>query len=502
MLLASWRLNGARVTQQRTSTLRSRGLIARLVRCGMLALIVLGAGSAAAQQPDPMLLHGQNGLTVRGHFQAGLNLVGERNLFWDLARTFAPASGYDPDKVWLEGYIKPGLSFEKVLAHHQIFYGKASAVLSGTRGIDAYDTGNTGRLTLEEAYLGYRVAVPAGVSVDFSGGARELVLGTGMLIANGGSSGFERGALKFGPRKAWERAGIARLGYDGLSSTTFYLDPNETETNDSRTTLAGTDIRYDGRNGGFIGLTYGQVIQSESAYPKAASGGTGPPSVLPGARDGLNFANLYARTDAFEGSLRGLFFTGDIAYQWNKNIDLTSWGGRLQGGYRFETHTWRPSITYTFQTFSGDDPSTSALERFDPLFFDGSPATWATGSKSAMTFINSNVHAHQLALSVSPTERDTFTLRYAHIRANELRSPVQFGQATRFDLSTGTGIVAGVTDAHLADDVFLEYFRVINKNMFLTAGVSASFPGRGLELVVPDTPPVWLGGFVNVVVNY
>jgi len=119
-----------------------------------------------------------------------------------------------------------------------------------------------------------------------------------------------------------------------------------------------------------------------------------------------------------------------------------------------------------------------------------------------MTFINSNVNAHQLALSVSPTERDTFTLRYAHIRANELRSPVQFGQATRFDLSTGAGIVAGVTDAHLADDVFLEYFRVINKNMFLTAGVSASFPGRGLELVVPDTPPVWLGGFVNVVVNY
>jgi len=45
---------------------------------------------------------------------------------------------------------------------------------------------------------------------------------------------------------------------------------------------------------------------------------------LPGARDGLNFANLYARTDAFEGSLRGLFFTGDIAYQWNKDIDLTA----------------------------------------------------------------------------------------------------------------------------------------------------------------------------------
>lgn len=323
-----------------------------------------------------------------------------------------------------------------------------------------------------------------------------------MLIANGGSSGFERGALKFGPRKAWERAGVARFAFDGLTSTTFYLDPNETETNDSRTSLAGTDVRYDGKKGGFLGLTYAQILESDSAYPKAAPGGVGPPSVLPGARDGLNVVNLYARTNAFEGRLRGLYFTGDFAYEWNKDIDLTAWGGRLQGGYRFETHAWRPSITYTFQTFSGDDPDTAAVERFDPLFFDGSPATWATGSKSAMTFINSNVHAHQVALSVSPTQSDTFTLRYAHIRANELRSPVQFGQATRFDVATGDGIVAGVTDAHLADDVFLEYFRIINRNMFLTAGISASFPGRGLELVVPDAPPVWFGGFVNIVVNY
>ena len=32
-----------------------------------------------------------------------------------------------------------------------------------------------------------------------------------MLISNGASNGFERGALKFGPRKAWEFAGIGKL---------------------------------------------------------------------------------------------------------------------------------------------------------------------------------------------------------------------------------------------------------------------------------------------------
>lgn len=323
----------------------------------------------------------------------------------------------------------------------------------------------------------------------------------------GGSSGFERGALKFGPRKAWERAAIAEFGFAGVTSRTFYLDPNETEANDSFNTLAGTDLRWDGKTGGFAGITYAHVLTSEAPYPKAAPGGIGIPIVIPDARKGLNAINFYARTDELPGNLRGLFFTTDLAYEWNDDIDLRAWAGRGQVGYTFMRHAWRPMVMYSYQTFSGDDPNTSRLERFDPLFFEGSPSAWATGSKSSFTFINSNVNAHQLTFRFSPTQQDTFTLRYAHIRANELRSPIQFGQSTRFDVTTGEGVVAGVTDPHLADDVFLEYMRVINPNTFLTAGVSASFPGAGLDGTVRGTLaggdlPVWLGGFVNIVVNY
>ena len=157
---------------------------------------------------------------------------------------------------------------------------------------------------------------------------------------------------------------------------------------------------------------------------------------------------------------------------------------------------------YTCQSVSGDDPDTTGQESFDPLFFAGSPSSWATGSKSSMTFINSNVNAHQVELRIRPSRQDTITLRYAHIRANELRSPVQFGQATRFEIAGGDNIVAGVTDPHLADDVCLEYSRIINRNTYLTTGVSASFPGKGLELAAQRELPVWFGGFVNVVINY
>lgn len=462
--------------------------------------VAAGPGTALADPNDPMVLYQRDGMTVRAHVQAGLNLVGEQDLFWGLADIFAPTANYNPDKVWLEGYLKPGVSFRNQVSDNDTIYGMVSGVWSGTIGTDAYDKGDTSRVTLEEAYFGFRSDNPDGISVDLSAGARELKLGTGMLFANGGSSGFERGALKFGPRKAWELAGIAKFMKDGFSVTGFYLDPNEVPSNDAFTELAGGDFRFDGADGGFAGLTYANVLKSNSAYPQANPGN--PPIITPGDREGLNVINVYGRTGKLSGALTNWYFSADLAYEWNDRIDMQAWGGRGQVAYTFADAMWTPRLMYTFQSFSGDDPDTAAQERFDPLFFEGSPSSWATGSKSAMTFINSNVNAHQVELSIRPSRQDTITLRYAHIRVNELRSPVQFGQATRFELAGGDNIVTGVTDPHLADDVFLEYSRIINRNTYLTAGVSASVPGRGLELAARQDLPVWFGGFVNLVVNY
>ena len=75
-----------------------------------------------------MLFYDVNGFKVRGHLQFGLNAVSERNLFWDLAATTAPGSGFDPDTDWLEGYIKPGISFEAPIDTGATLYGKLSAV--------------------------------------------------------------------------------------------------------------------------------------------------------------------------------------------------------------------------------------------------------------------------------------------------------------------------------------------------------------------------------------
>ncbi|MCM1984965.1 alginate export family protein [Lyngbya confervoides] len=451
---------------------------------------------------DPMLLYDNHGLEVRAHIQAGLNIVGERNLFWNLSDTFAADAAFNPDTDWLELYAKPGLSFKGILSNDTSLYGKVSTVVSGTLGTDAYDTGDTGRILLEEGYLGLRTQTSEGINLDFSVGPRELKLGSGMLISNGASNGFERGALKLGPRKAWEFAASATIAYKDFTSKLFYLNPRELASNNSNTSLAGIDLRYDRPNQNYIGLTYANILDSNSAYPQAALGGIGAPTIIPEARSGLNVTNLYTRVTPFKGKFAPLFLTLDAAYEWNNRINLSAWAGRVQAGYTFKNLPLSPTLTYSYQTFSGDDPNTGTLERFDPLFYEGSPSSWATGSKSATVFINSNVQAHQLALRLLPSVKDTVTLRYAHIRANQLNSPVQFGQATRFDFSNGAGVVSGVNNSHLADDFFLEYNRVLNRNTFWTTGFSVSLPGAGIRATVDQDTPLWYGWFTNIVVNF
>ena len=54
----------------------------------------------------------------------------------------------------------------------------------------------------------------------------------------------------------------------------------------------------------------------------------------------------------------------------------------------------------------------------------------------------------------------------------------------------------------VAPDLLLEYNHVINRNTFLTAGFSVSFPGEGIRNVVAGNVQKWTGGFINVVFNY
>ncbi|MBL7472233.1 alginate export family protein [Robertkochia sediminum] len=360
--------------------------------------------------------------------------------------------------------MKPGIGFS-LSSGKSKFYGRLSAVASSTLGTDAFAARNTGRVTLEEAHVGYWFDLDNNSSLDVSVGARELKLGTGMFIANGGISGFERGALKFGPRKAWEWSAIGHYKKNDFNARGFWINPNELPSNNTSNELAGIDVNLWKSASTFVGLTYINVLNSEAPYPQAGPGGEGAPVITPGARDGLQAKSFYGKSYPLK-SLPNLFTALDWAYEWNSRIDMNAWGGRIQIGYDITGHPWKPMVMVSYHGFSGDDPNTTKQERFDPLYWEGNPNSWTTGSKSSMVFINSNVEAYAFTARAKPTEKDAFTLRYAHVRAMELKSPVQFGQAARVEFSEDgiPTVVTGVNKRSLAEDFFLEYFQEFNSH--------------------------------------
>ena len=471
----------------------------RIVKFIIVLKLCLSSPIIVSQNGNPLLFIDSDRLTVQGHLQFGINAVAETNLFWDLADV--PEFDFDSDTQWLESYIKPGLSTIYILNQSSKIYTKISTVASSTLGVDAFDSRNEEGITLEEAHIGYAITTRDSLNIDLSVGSKELKLGTGMLIANGASSGFERGALKFGPRKAWDKAAILKISKKQFYNTLFFIEPNELSSNKTNNQLVGVDVGLHRSNDKFIGISYIKVLESEAPYPRAAANGDGPPIITPGDRKDLNAISTYLKSRPFK-KINHLFTALDFSYQWNDRINMSSWGGRIQIGYDLYKTSWRPTIMYSLQIFSGDDPNTLQQERFDPLYFEGNPSSWSTGSKSSMVFINSNVLSHGVSLRLAPTKKDVLTFRYAHISAVELRSPIQFGQATRVDFSDDiSSVISGVNSYNLADDLFLEYNRIINPFIFLNAGFSISFPGEGIRSII-NTTSNWTGGFINIVFNY
>jgi hypothetical protein len=91
---------------------------------------------------------------------------------------------------------------------------------------------------------------------------------------------------------------------------------------------------------------------------------------------------------------------------------------------------------------------------------------------------------HRISAQFVATPADFLTIQYNGFRASELRSPLQFGQATRPDCGAGgCTLIAGVTDAALSQDLYGAWTHVFNPHLNATIFAVTSVPGRGLELL-------------------
>lgn len=453
------------------------------------------ASSAPTPPSDPLLF--ESGPTrVKLSIDAVLQVSGVTGSWWNLSERFAPDARYKTDRVWEESWIKPGIRVDTAATDSLTLYSGLSYVGSGNIGEDVFEQGNRGLWALEDAYLGTRYVPHEATSLDISYGRQPYKIGSGMLISVGAANGFERGATTTFARRAWEEAGLVKWKYGALSIDGFYLNPNELRSADTFNRLAGAKAEWSLGTDQAFGAAYLNVF--DSTFPYAAA----PVQLIPEGRQGLNTIHVYGRWNPFVETFPDWQVVGDYARQWNERIRMSASAYNVESAYAFKSLPFSPRIVYAFRWFSGDDPATARYEKFDPLYYEGAPSLWATGSNGSFSFLNSNVLAHRLSLNLTFTPRDFMAFYYWHVMADQTNSPIQFGQAGRFVVTGGEpSLVSGVATPHLSDDFYLEYTRVISQQIFFTSGVAVSVPGRGLRELVADSK-TWVGALMNLTLKY
>jgi hypothetical protein len=460
----------------------------------------LSAGVFSPSTPsatkDPLLFESDKvrvKLSVSGLAQA----VGGTGSWWNLSQQFAPDQNYKPDRAWGEMWIKPGITTDLRFSDEVTAYSGMSYVGSGNIGNDVFEQGNRGLYSIEDAYFGTRLGRKEdGQTLDVSYGRQQYRIGSGMLISVGAYNGFERGATTSFARRAWEEAGLVKWRAGNVSVDGFYLNPNELKSGDTQTRLAGAKTEYALGDSQYVGLAYMNVFESISPYVGA------PLQFFPNGREGLNTTHTYLRFNPMSETLPSFYFAGDYAYQWNDRMDMSSNSFSGEFGNAFVSVPWTPKLSYTFRSFQGDDPNTQRFEKFDPLFYEGSPTLWASGSNGSLSFLNSNLQTHRILVSLNVTQRDIIGFHYWHLRADQANSPLQFGQAGRIVVSGGEPrLVTGVPNQHLSDDFYVDHLRIISPNVFLNTGVAVSIPGKGLRSIIDD-PATWVGGLMSLAFQY
>lgn len=419
--------------------------------------------------------------------------------FWGLAQTFSPASNYPTDHQWLESYVKPGFTFATDPIGSITWFGGAAVVASGTAGTDVFEAGDVATVLPEEAYLGVRFEDPGSpFGLEFSAGQQRYTIGNEFLISVGAGNGFERGSVTLFPYRAWEMAALGKLTWNDFSLEGFFLDPNELESANSHNQLAGLNLKWEPAEGQNVGFAYVRAVESEYPYPVA------PIGLIPNGREGLDAYDAYWKFAPVEGPLAGFSLLGEIVVERNESINLESWGGGLEAGYRWSDLPFAPRLSYSPRYFSGDDPATVGTnERFDPLYYMASPDTWSSGGNGSLALLNSNLVAQRVRLELALSDRDFLNLNYWYVQAAETFSPIQFGQAARPVSAGGSPvIVSGVPDDELAHEIYLEYVRMMSPNLYLTVGVAGSFPGEGIRRVATAGSHDWWGGLLNVTFRY
>jgi hypothetical protein len=313
---------------------------------------------------------------------------------------------------WGEMTVEAGMGGITQLGRAPVYaYGAATALFSAAAGQDLFTNDTRGLVRVEKAYVGLLYADrPSRTSVNLSFGRQNFNLSDGFLISqfSGSANAGPRPGLYLNPRIAFDMTAILDIKLDTVRLKAFYLNPDELEQFESRTEYAGLNLSWAASPKTRLGATSIWIPQSDSLFRL--------PDGNRLAREGVHTLAFDARFDDPLG-VNGVWLQSEYARQRNAG-QMRAWATYGTVGYRFADNGWKPAVSYRFSAFSGDDPTTSTYERYDPLL-SGGLAEWVQGVSFKKLVGNSNMNVHRLRATASPSKKLNLTFDLFDFEARE-----------------------------------------------------------------------------------
>lgn len=173
-----------------------------------------------------------------------------------------------------------------------------------------------------------------------------------------------------------------------------------------------------------------------------------------------------------------LWAEGEYAYEFSDELDMSAQGGYIWLGYTAQNISWRPSISYRFANFSGDNPDTPAYERFDPLQ-SGGLSDWLQGISLGKVYNNSNGLSHRISLSVQPSDSFSLSLDYYYRFADQLNN------------LGGNPALQTLQSYEIGQEILFTARYFLSQNFLLQGVTSIAFPGAAIRQAVTDKAEPW-----------
>jgi len=484
------------------------------------------AGPAAPEAGDPELAPSGIPIPIAERIEGLQWTIGAKSAvagFGSVGTNFG-AGRIDPDgdntgdTSWFEGYLMPSTRFVFGERGFGSFYGTVAPVFALTRGegdVAGFTDSPSWDIDVEELFLGWSSGDlwPGPNSIDLSLGRQEFHIGDEFLIGNGNFDAERDGIYWLGPRRAFERAAILRLGTapafgsrrgfalergvdtDPVRGDLFYL---EGDRDLESTELVGGNIEYasarwlgrwenfylGGRESGRLGLTYLRVLDSDELFK---------------FRKGMNVINVWAnQVRVLEGvrSVPDVFLWAGYAREFgDDDVEIDAFAWYVELAARFERLLpGAPSLRYRYSHYSGDaDPSDATSRGYDPLFYGFTPnrgtpyGTWYQGEiVGEYLLFNTNLRAHTVNLN--------FWLEPGS-RGKELSLGLIYYDFS-LDAKQFRGVRVESRDFARELDVVALWKRTFFGKLYteLSSVVAVAWPGEAAQQAFGDDDPYWLFG--------